>query len=72
MGKEGKERKGGWERQKERKVKEQNGVVYWERRRKYVKEIKMHCLPPGRQIFFGPWSPSAKTEAFLCQRGSLK
>ena len=51
-GKEGKQRKEE-ERKKERTVKEQNGVLYWERRRKCVKrEMKMLGLLLGRKISF--------------------
>ena len=43
------------ERKKERKVKGQNGVVYWERRRKCVKRNEGVCSAIRKQnIFLGP------------------
>ena len=52
MGKEGK-KEGGRKRKKERKVKGQNGVVYWERRRKCAKRNE------------GTWSATRKKNTFL-------
>ena len=51
-GKEGKERKGGRERKRERKVKGQNGVVLWERRRKCVKRNEGAWLTTRKKNIF--------------------
>ena len=41
------------------KVKGQNRVVSWERRRKCVKVMKALCLLPGRKTFFEPCKNNA-------------
>ena len=56
-GKERNERKGGkkgMRKKKERKVKGQNGMVCWERRRECVKIMKVLGLLIRRKTFFEP------------------